>query len=74
MKEVGVVGRAGMGVAAGLCMMASSVSKLLICALVLAVCAYRAAEAAQCMPDTTNPCKAKCNGTQFDISTLFDYP
>ena len=32
------------------------------------------ASAAQCMPDPTNPCKARCNGTTFDISTLFDYP
>lgn len=32
------------------------------------------AAAAQCMPDPTNPCKARCNGTTFDISNLFDYP
>ena len=32
------------------------------------------ANAAQCMPDPTNPCKARCNGTVFDISRLFDYP
>ena len=31
-------------------------------------------KAAQCMPDPTNPCKARCNGTMFDISGLFDYP
>lgn len=30
--------------------------------------------AAQCMPDPTNPCRARCNGTTFDISNLFDYP
>ena len=30
--------------------------------------------AAQCTPDPTNPCMARCNGTQFDISKLFDYP
>lgn len=30
--------------------------------------------AAQCLPDPTNPCKARCNGTTFDISNLFDYP
>lgn len=29
---------------------------------------------AQCMPDPTNPCKARCNGTMFDITNLFDYP
>ncbi len=47
---------------------------MFVTALVVAVSVYSAAEAAQCMPDPTNPCKAKCNGTQFDISTLFDYP
>lgn len=31
-------------------------------------------DAAQCTPDPTNPCKARCNGTLLDISTLFDYP
>ena len=46
----------------------------LLFVLVAAVIVSRGARAAQCTPDPTNPCKATCNGTKFDISNLFDYP
>ena len=35
---------------------------------------FREGEAAQCMPDTANPCIARCNGTTFDLSKAFDFP
>ncbi|XP_064396852.1 uncharacterized protein LOC135343774 [Halichondria panicea] len=31
-------------------------------------------ETAQCMPDKDYPCRAKCNGTSFDLSKVFDFP
>lgn len=34
----------------------------------------RASLAAQCMPDPTNPCVARCNGSTFDVSKVFNYP
>ncbi|XP_019857461.1 PREDICTED: uncharacterized protein LOC109585779 isoform X1 [Amphimedon queenslandica] len=30
--------------------------------------------AEQCHPKATNPCRFDCNGTEFDISQIFDYP
>lgn len=48
--------------------------QVVIAALAALLCLHSVSEAAQCFPDPNNPCKATCNGTQFDISNLFDYP
>lgn len=45
----------------------------LLVSLVSCLC-FREGEAAQCMPDSINPCIARCNGTSFDLSKAFDFP
>ena len=55
------------------CMQMTVQASVLLLSAFLA-CNLPTLEAAQCMPDETNPCVARCNGTTFDISNLFDYP
>ena len=52
------------------CATAAALLPLLLCLQSLIPCSL----AAQCVPDSTNPCIARCNETKLDISRMFNYP
>ena len=51
-----------------------AIASLLTAGLFSCLLFLEGGEAAQCMPDSINPCIAKCNGTSFDLSKAFDFP
>ena len=51
-----------------------SFSSVLVMSLLFICCCFIGGEAAQCMPDSSSPCRARCYGTTFDLSKAFDFP